>query len=118
MAWVDLRWRRGRKIPAGGGMSTLNEPAAKRIGKLVRMFGATEEEAQVAVLKLRILLSEAKLSFNDIATVIENGNGEIEQLKYSDQDAELIFARGIEEGRKQAEYRTRTLGAIFRRRQR
>jgi hypothetical protein len=82
-------------------MSTLNEPVAKRIGKLVRMFGAREEEAKVAVSKLRILLTETKLSFNDIATTIENANGEIEQFKYSDSDAEVIFARGVVEGRKQ-----------------
>ena len=39
------------------------------------------------------------LAFNDIATVIENCNGEIEGLRYSDSDAEIIFARGVEKGR-------------------
>jgi hypothetical protein len=81
-------------------MSTLNEPIAKRIGKLVRMFGSpSEEEANVALLKLRVLLTQEKLSFNDLATVIENANGEIEEFKYSDTDAEIIFKRGVEKGR-------------------
>jgi len=38
------------------------------------------------------------LSFNDIATVIENANGEIEELKYSDSEVEAIFARGVAKG--------------------
>jgi len=38
------------------------------------------------------------LTAHDIATVLENGNGEIEQLKYSDSDAEAIFARGVDVG--------------------
>jgi hypothetical protein len=44
------------------------------------------------------LLTEG-LSFNDIATVIENANGEIEERKYSDADAAIIFDRGVERGR-------------------
>jgi hypothetical protein len=81
-------------------MSTLNEPIAKRVGKLVRMFGSPfENERHVALTKLRALLEEDGLTFNDIATVIENANGEIEQLKYSDTDAEIIYARGVEKGR-------------------
>jgi hypothetical protein len=79
-------------------MSTLNEPVAKRISTLVRMFGATEEEAKVAVVKLRRLIAEEKLSFNDIGTLIENCNGEIEQLKYSDADAKVIFEHGVAKG--------------------
>jgi hypothetical protein len=39
------------------------------------------------------------LSFNDIATVIENANGEIEEKKYSDTDAEIIYTKGVEKGR-------------------
>jgi hypothetical protein len=80
-------------------MASLNEPIAKRISKLIRMFGATEEEAKVAVLKLRSLCTEQKISLNDIAILIENCNGEIEQLKYSDADAAAIYARGVEKGR-------------------
>ena len=85
-------------------MSNLNEPAAKRIGKLVRMFGSSfENERNVALSKLVTVLDEESLTFNDIAVVIENADGEIEQLKFSDSDAEMIFAKGVEKGRKDEE---------------
>jgi hypothetical protein len=83
-------------------MSTLNEPAAKRIGKLVRMFGSPfENERHVALAKLQTVLDEERLTFNEIAVVIENGGGEIEHLKFSESDAEKIFANGVEKGRKE-----------------
>jgi hypothetical protein len=47
------------------------------------------------------LLATEALSFNDIAIVIENCNGEIEERKYSDVDAEIIFARGVEKGHRE-----------------
>jgi hypothetical protein len=81
-------------------MSALDEPVAKRIGKLVRMFGSSfENESHVALTKLKRVLDEEGLTFNDLATVLENANGEIEELKYSDADAEIIFTRGVEKGR-------------------
>ena len=46
----------------------------------------------------RVLAAEG-LTFNDIAMVIENTSDEIEEHKYSDADAEIIFARGVEKGR-------------------
>jgi hypothetical protein len=52
------------------------------------------------------------LSFNDIAVVIENHNGEIEERKYSDSDAEAIFARGVDKGRAE-EARRRELPPEF-----
>jgi len=83
-------------------VSNLNEPTAKRIGKLVRMFGSSfENERNVALSKLVTVLDEESLTFNDIAVVIENADGEIEQLKFSDSDAEMIFAKGVEKGRKE-----------------
>jgi hypothetical protein len=81
-------------------MSSLNEPIAKRIGKLVRMFGSDNvHERGNALERLVVVLKEEKISFNDLATVIENANGEIEAKKYSDTDAEIIFAKGVEKGR-------------------
>jgi hypothetical protein len=81
-------------------MSTLNEPAAKRIARLFRMLGSPYEgEAHNALTMMRRTLEAERLSFNDIATVIENANGEIEERKYSDSDAEIIFAKGVEKGR-------------------
>jgi hypothetical protein len=52
------------------------------------------------------------LTFNDIATVIENANGEIEERKYSDTDAKIIFERGVERGRAE-EVRKRELPPEF-----
>ena len=74
---------------------------ARRIGTTVRMLGAEREaEAIAATHALRRLLPGEGLAFSDVATLIENADGEIEQLKYSDSDAEAIFTRGVEEGSK------------------
>jgi hypothetical protein len=81
-------------------MSTLNEPIAKRIARLMRMLGSSYEgEWHNAVTMMKRTLEAKRLTFNDIATVIENHQGEIEEKKYSDADAEIIFARGVEKGR-------------------
>jgi hypothetical protein len=52
-----------------------------------------------AVAAMKRLFRAEGLSFPDIATVIESCNGEIEEKKYSDTDAEIIFKRGVEKGR-------------------
>jgi hypothetical protein len=81
-------------------MSTLNEPIAKRIGKLFRMLSSGyDNEVLAAVGRMKTLFKAEGLSFSDIATVIENANGEIEEKKYSDTDAEIIFTKGVEKGR-------------------
>src|SRR5262249_4089960 len=73
---------------------------AKRIGKLIRLVGANfEGEAIGSATGLRRLLQSEGLAFNDLATLIENCDGQIEKRKYSDTDAEIIFARGMEKGR-------------------
>lgn len=83
-------------------MSTLNEPVAKRIAKMFRMLGSPfKGEVDNALTMMKHTLETEGLSFNDIATVIENCNGEIEERKYSDTDAEIIFAKGMEKGRKE-----------------
>ena len=83
-------------------MSALNEPIARRIGKLVRMFSPPYEDRHVDFTQLEHLLKDEGLSFNDLATVIENCNGEIEELKYSDNDmanvADRMKRRGEQEG--------------------
>ena len=83
-------------------MSALNEPIARRIGKLVRMFSSPHEDRHVDFTQLEHLLKDEGLSFNDLATVIENCNGEIEELKYSDNDmanvADRMKRRGEQEG--------------------
>jgi hypothetical protein len=81
-------------------MSTLNEPVAKRIAKLFRLLASDfDGEVLNAARRMKQRLGSEGLSFNDIATVIENANGEIEERKYSDTDAEIIFAKGVEKGR-------------------
>jgi hypothetical protein len=80
--------------------AVLNETIAKRIAAVFRRLGSDfdgEVVAAAAALK-RILTSEG-LSINDLAIVLENCNGEIEQRKYSEKDAEIIFARGVDKGR-------------------
>jgi hypothetical protein len=81
-------------------MGELNESTAKRIGKLVRLMSSEHDgEWGNAVRKLKLVLSNKGLTFNDLAIVIENCDGAIEERKYSDADAKIIFARGIEKGR-------------------
>jgi hypothetical protein len=81
-------------------MSTLNEPVAKRIAKIFRMLSSDQrEEVLAAVTAMKRLFKSEGLSFHDIATVIESCNGEIEEKKYSDKDAEIIFNRGVAKGR-------------------
>jgi hypothetical protein len=84
-------------------MASLNEPIAKRIGTLIRKFSTKyPNERHIASDKLDNLLVAEGLSFNDLATVIENCNGEIEELKYSDADmanvADRMKERGTQEG--------------------
>jgi hypothetical protein len=81
-------------------MGALNEPVAKRIATMFRLLGSNYDgEVLNAVAAMKRLFAAEELTFHDIATVIENANGEIEQLKYSDSDAETIFNRGVEKGR-------------------
>jgi hypothetical protein len=83
-------------------VSALNEPIAKRIAKLLRLLASPHDgERANAVTMMQRTLAAERLSFNDIATVIENHQGEIEERKYSDSDAEIIFAKGVEKGRKE-----------------
>jgi hypothetical protein len=81
-------------------MSVLNESTAKRIAKLIRLMSSEHDgEWGNAVRKLKLVLSNEGLSFNDLATVIENCDGAIEERKYSETDAKIIFERGMEKGR-------------------
>jgi hypothetical protein len=81
-------------------MSTLNEHVAKHIATLLRMLSSDfEGEVLNVVAAMKRLFAAEGLTFHDIATVIESCNGEIEERKYSDTDAEIIFARGVEKGR-------------------
>jgi hypothetical protein len=83
-------------------MSALNEPIAKRIATLLRLLASNfEGEVLGAVAAMKRLFAAEGLTFHDIATVIESCDGEIEERKYSDADAEIIFARGVEKGRKE-----------------
>jgi hypothetical protein len=82
--------------------ATLDEPVAKRIARLMRILASSYEgEWHNAVTMMKRTLEAERLTFNDIATVIENLQGEIEEKKYSDTDAEIIFAKGVEKGRKE-----------------
>jgi hypothetical protein len=83
-------------------MGTLGETTAKRIATLFRMLNSEHEgEVLGAVAAMKRLFKAERLTFHDIATVIESCNGEIEERKYSDSDAQIIFARGIEKGREE-----------------
>jgi len=83
-------------------MSTLNEPVAKRIAKLFRLLASDfDGEVLNAARRMKQQLATEGLSINDIAVVLENANGEIEERKYSETDAKIIFEKGIEKGRKE-----------------
>jgi len=83
-------------------MVTLNEPIAKRVAKLLRLLASDfDGEVLDAARRMKQQLVAEGLSFNDIVMVIENANGAIEERKYSDADAEIIFGKGVEKGRKE-----------------
>jgi hypothetical protein len=81
-------------------MTALNEPVAKRVAKLFRLLGSDfDGEVLSAARRMKQQLAAEGLNFNDLATLFENHQGEIEEKKFSDADAEIIFARGVEKGR-------------------
>jgi hypothetical protein len=80
-------------------MTALNEPVTKRIAKLFRSLSSDfDGEVLGAVAAMKRLFAAEGLSFHDIATVIESCNGEIDERKYSDADAKIIFERGVAKG--------------------
>jgi hypothetical protein len=83
-------------------MSALNESIAKRVADLVRRLASDFEGEQLnTVAALKRTLKREGLSLSDIAIVIESCNGAIEERKYSDSDAEIIYARGVQKGREE-----------------
>ena len=81
-------------------MSTLNESIAKRVAKLFRLLASDfDGEVLNAARRMKQQLGAEGLSFNDIATVIENHQGEIEEKKYSDGDLKEVWDLGVEKGR-------------------
>jgi hypothetical protein len=71
---------------------------ARRIGKLIRLMASNiESEAIGAATALRRVQQTEGFSFNVLANLIES----FEERKYSDNDAEIIFTRGVEKGRRE-----------------
>ena len=80
--------------------AVMDETTAKRIANVFRRLGSDFDGEVLASAKaLKRILAAEGLSINDIATVLESCNGEIEAKKYSDADAEIIYERGVEKGR-------------------
>jgi hypothetical protein len=72
----------------------------KRIGKLIRLLGSDYDgEMMSAVQALKRFCATENVSLNDIALLVEGCNGKIEERRYSESDAEMIFAKGMERGR-------------------
>jgi hypothetical protein len=84
-------------------MPSIDQPIAKRIAALFRMLGSDYEgERANAIIAMRKLLATEGIGFNDLAVLIENHTGEIEELKYSDADVATIYQKGVEKGQAQA----------------
>jgi hypothetical protein len=84
-------------------MAALTEPIARRIANLFRRLSSDFEAEQLATIgALKRVLAREGLGFSDVAIVIENAEGMIEERKYSDSDAEIIFAKGMERGAEKA----------------
>jgi hypothetical protein len=80
-------------------MSNKRKTVTERIADLFRLLESNHEgEALAAIAAMKRLFQGNGLSFADIATVIANHQGEIEARKYSDSDAEMIYAKGVEKG--------------------
>jgi hypothetical protein len=81
-------------------MSAVTEPVAKRIANLFRLLSSQfDGEVLGAVAAMRRLFQAEKLTFHDIASVIESCNGEIDEKKFSEADAQVIFERAFAMGR-------------------
>src|SRR5262245_48879795 len=88
-------------------MAALTEPLAKRIAKFFRMLASDYQgEIMNAVTMMKHTLKSEGLSINDIAIVIENCEGQIEERKYSDTDAEIIYVWSRERARRRTQKRT------------
>lgn len=103
-AFHHLHWRRTERDTEKGkgskSMPVLEETTAKRLAKLFRLLGSDfDGEVLNAARRMRQQLTAEGLNFNDVAIVIENASGEIEKLKYSDDDAKKIYEQGLAEGR-------------------
>jgi hypothetical protein len=71
---------------------------ARDIGKFIRLMASDYEgEAIAALMALRRAQRREGFSFNVIANLIES----FEERKYSDNDVEIIFARGEAKGRRE-----------------
>jgi hypothetical protein len=72
---------------------------ARRVSKIFRLMGSDlEGEANAAAHKLVSLIRTEGVNCNDLGTLIENCDGRIEERKYSDADAEMIYSKGVEQG--------------------
>ena len=75
---------------------------AKRLGTQIRVLGSSfENEALASTRALRRVLPEQGLTFGDLALLIENCDGRLEALRYSEAEAKAIFERGVERGKTQ-----------------
>jgi hypothetical protein len=71
----------------------------RRVSKIFRLMGSDlEGEANAAAHKLVNLIRTEGVNCNDLGTLIENCDGRIEERKYSDADAEVIYSKGVEQG--------------------
>jgi hypothetical protein len=71
---------------------------ARRIGKFIRLMGSDKEgEVIGAATALRRVQQTEGFSFHVLANLIES----LEERKYSESEAEVIFMRGEEKGRRE-----------------
>src|SRR5262245_26714146 len=85
-------------------MSDKRKTVSERVADLFRLLESDfEGEVLGAVGAMRRPFRSEGLSFADVATVIANHQGEIEEKKYSDTDAEIIFKKGMEKGKEEAQ---------------
>jgi hypothetical protein len=72
----------------------------KRIGQFVgMMLGSNSDgESSNAAMALRRFVESEGVPASDLTMIIVNWDGQIEERKYSDTDAEVIFERGREVG--------------------
>jgi hypothetical protein len=89
-------------------MSVLN-PVAEKLGKLLRLLGSDRDGETLAAAKGIVrVLEGAGLDVHVLADEISgNGNG-----KFSEADAQEIYRRGLEDGRRQAEEEQRGFRSV------
>jgi hypothetical protein len=78
----------------------LTKNVAERFSRILRRLSSEHPgEREAAAHAIHRFCASENVSITDLAMIVENGDLETAEKKYTDEDAAAIFARGVEKGR-------------------